>query len=606
MVKLLRDFIRLNKLSLLFCLLTSFLLLSFNIVNIYQSLIKLFIVKIIFIIIFKIIFNALFTFFWLNIFSIFIKKRITLYYSVFIFCTLLSIINYFKVIYLASPLAASDIFLISETWKVIDSSQKAAIISLLFLILIIGYFLSAKSAKRSKTNFKIFSANIFFLIGVWILQMFIEDNISYCQEINLIKPFCSLSLNARAKPDWHGDLVTVNENGFIPFFTYKLGEKVLNNITKEHISKLEVENLLNTHYSSKISSKIKNPNIVVIVEESFSDPRLYDSNLPSEDFTFIDNYKKTNFMSPVFGGGTANAEFEILTGLNISFYPDELMFVSKIKKPTYSLAYALKNHGYKTIAIHNFPKSFYNRQTIYPLLGFDEFYSLENLSTKILNADFTKDEITNDLVYSKILNLITQTQEPTFIYALTVKNHGQYEDNRYGPSSYNFSLPLTTKDKQAFGTYALGIKLTNIQLNNLVTQLKQLKRPTLLVVLGDHHPFIKNVSELNEKNTKQLENYYTPLMFWDNFHANYSKINNKNFISAPFLSNEILNIANLPSSNYFDLINKVSNCFEAIHKEFVIKNSQCTDENKKLLLSKYTKLNEDVLSGENYTFEIAK
>ena len=240
----------------------------------------------------------------------------------------------------------------------------------------------------------------------------------------------------------------------------------------------------------------------------------------------------------MFGGGTANAEFEILTGLNISFYPNELMFVSKIKRPTYSLAYTLKNRGYQTYALHNFPMSIYNRNTTYPLLGFDKFYSLENLSTKKLNADFTKDDITDDLIYEKILDILHENKQPKLIYALTVKNHGKYEDNRYGSNEYNFSIPLNEKDKQAFGTYTSGVKLTNVQLNNLVKKFEKFSEPILLVVLGDHHPFIKNISELNEKNINQLKNYYTPLMFWDNYHADYSIID-KSFVSSHFITPKI-------------------------------------------------------------------
>ena len=121
----------------------------------------------------------------------------------------------------------------------------------------------------------------------------------------------------------------------MPFFTYKLGEKVLSNINKEYISENEITNILKVQSEFNTSPKVKNPTIIILIEESLSDPRFYDPNLSSEDFTFIDSYKKSNFLSPVFGGGTANAEFEILTGLNISFYPNELMFVSKIKLINY-------------------------------------------------------------------------------------------------------------------------------------------------------------------------------------------------------------------------------------------------------------------------------
>lgn len=603
MNNLTKNFFNLYKSNLLFCFITSFILIGFNITNIYQSLLNLSFVKILIIIFFKIIFQSIFIFFWLNIFSIFIRKKITLYYIVFVFSCLLSIINYIKVIYLATPLNINDIFLVSETLKVIDTQIKISAIFILIILVGVGIICFFKAQERTNISLRIFLVNLINIIILWIAHMLIEDNITNCQNINIIKPFCNLASTLRAKPDWRGELFTVKENGFMPFFTYKLGEKVLSNINKEYISENEITNILKVQSEFNTSPKVKNPTIIILIEESFSDPRFYDPNLSSEDFTFIDSYKKSNFLSPVFGGGTANAEFEILTGLNISFYPNELMFVSNIKRPTYSLAYALKNRGYQTYALHNFPMSIYNRNTTYPLLGFDKFYSLENLSTKKLNADFTKDDITDDLIYEKILDILHEDKRPKLIYALTVKNHGKYEDNRYGSNEYNFSIPLNEKDKQAFGTYTSGVKLTNVQLNNLVKKFEKFSEPILLVVLGDHHPFIKNISELNEKNINQLKNYYTPLMFWDNYHADYSIID-KSFVSSHFITPKILQIANMQLPNYFNFIDKVSKCFDTIHNNFTIKNPNCKNSDSEALLNNYKKLNKDILEGENYAFKL--
>ena len=124
------------------------------------------------------------------------------------------------------------------------------------------------------------------------------------------------------------------------------------------------------------------------------------------------------------------------------------------------------------------------------------------------------------------------------------------------------------------------------------------------MVLGDHHPFIKNISELNEKNINQLKNYYTPLMFWDNYHADYSSIIDKSFVSSHFITPKILQIANIQLPNYFTFIDKVSKCFDTIHNNFTIKNPNCKNSDSEALLNNYKKLNKDIIEGENYAFKL--
>ena len=143
------------------------------------------------------------------------------------------------------------------------------------------------------------------------------------------------------------------------------------------------------------------PNIVVVQLESFFDVnRLKDiefSENPLPNFTQLSERCASGFLSvPVIGAGTVNSEFEMLTGMNIDdFGIGEYPYKTVLKEKTCeSLAYNLKSYGYKAYAIHDHEGSFYERNLVYPNLGFDVFDSVEYMWPEGYTAmEWSKDSV---------------------------------------------------------------------------------------------------------------------------------------------------------------------------------------------------------------------
>ncbi|WP_273792593.1 LTA synthase family protein [Brucella anthropi] len=209
----------------------------------------------------------------------------------------------------------------------------------------------------------------------------------------------------------------------------------------------------------------------------------YDSNHFRTSFESLISVAAAEFrsVSPVFGGGTANAEFEILTGLPLKNAPINGIVYREYRKEISSnaitLASVLKNSGYGTYAIHNSLRYNWSRDEVLPKLGFGRFISFEDMHGKLTFKNWlARDE----LVYSEARSVLQQTQnKPVFIHALTVYTHGPFEvvnrDNGFGD--------YTDRIQQAMADALAFIKI--LQENN----------PNAVAVLyGDHKPYFPDMS----------------------------------------------------------------------------------------------------------------
>jgi phosphoglycerol transferase MdoB-like AlkP superfamily enzyme len=199
-------------------------------------------------------------------------------------------------------------------------------------------------------------------------------------------------------------------------------------------------------------------------------------------------------LSPSFGGGTANVEFEVLTGLNVYLNKNELLYVSKIKRPIYSLARYFNQLGYTSTAMHNNGKYFYNRSAVYQNLGFQRFISLENMTTNPNSAINQGGWATDDLIYDSVKQQLQSSQQPQFIYAITVENHPMYNDDRFGKDKYIINKTgVSPASQRQLNTYLLGMQRADTKLKQLIEMTKQLDRPTMIVFFGDHLPNLQKV-----------------------------------------------------------------------------------------------------------------
>lgn len=234
------------------------------------------------------------------------------------------------------------------------------------------------------------------------------------------------------------------------------------------------------------------PNIIVVMDEAFWDPtKMGTLGFSSEPLPAIRALEKTNalgaLVSPEFGGNTANVEFEVLTGFSTSFLPKgSVAYQQYIKKPLPSLASLLRGSGYRSIAIHPYDKWYWNRDQVYKYLGFEQFISKSEFSRPEYRGFFISDQE----VARRIISETDKATKPVFIFAVTMQNHGAYNDNRYKTTKIRVRGDLSPESRHVLENYTQGAADADQSLRLLIKHYEQVKQPTMLIFFGDHLPYL--------------------------------------------------------------------------------------------------------------------
>lgn len=263
--------------------------------------------------------------------------------------------------------------------------------------------------------------------------------------------------------------------------------------SQEALAAIEQEEMLPVHIYGLAENKT--PNIIMIQLESFFDPVEWRNNPVKEDPIPYFRYLRTKFPSgylkvPSVGAGTANTEFECITGMNLDFFgPGEYPYKTILKKTVCeSTAFDLKELGYTAHAIHNNEGTFYDRHVVFSQLGFDTFTPIEYMYQIERNpTGWCKDMVLVD----EIIKVLDSTQGPDFIYTISVQGHGAYPDFEY---------------------YCSQIHEMDQFVRKLLLELNQRQEPVVVVMYGDHLPGFE--WEAEEMRNKTL--FETPYVIWNN------------------------------------------------------------------------------------------
>jgi phosphoglycerol transferase MdoB-like AlkP superfamily enzyme len=233
-------------------------------------------------------------------------------------------------------------------------------------------------------------------------------------------------------------------------------------------------------------------NVIFIMNEAFWDPtRLPNVTFSEDPLPTVRRLQAEsvsgNMLSPQFGGGTSNVEFEVLTGNSMSFLPaGSVPYQQHIGTSLPSLASYFEQQGYKSVGIHSYEGWFWNREQIYEHLGFQRFMSQEQFQSPEYRGFYISDEEVSRTIIDEVEN----TEEPMFIYAVTMQNHGPYNDNRYGEGGIKVEGQLTDEARQILETYLQGVKDADQSLQMLIDHFEQSEEPTVIVFYGDHLPML--------------------------------------------------------------------------------------------------------------------
>lgn len=484
-----------------------------------------------------------------------------------------------------TPLTGNDLRLIKSGLKLINnylSNKEIISIILLLFILIVLLILIFIFAPKSKLKINYFLS--FGLITIIFL---------------IYKLFNGFAVNSSIVSNNFWDLEAVySENGFIYCFSTTL----INNGVSEPDSYSEnfMESIYYTLEDSLVSSSnnlsvtnLSNdekelPNILMIQLESFFDPTLIESvefdTDPIPNFRELqNNYSTGTFSVSTIGGGTANTEFEVISGFNLDFFaPGEYPYNTTINnKASESINYALKELNYSTHALHNHEGNFYNRNTVFANLGFDTFTSAEYmLINEKTDLGWAKDKF----LIEPIVDLLTSTETQDFIYAISVQGHGSYPDKEISDEKYvNVTNINDDLNKNQLEYYANQVYEMDLFVKDLIDAVNALNEPTVIVFYGDHLPNLNlSKEDLSNKNL-----YETEYVIWDNLNLKKSDLN----LEAYQLTSRVL----------YDLdIN--TGILTKLHQSYLFNDENSIYSNENEYLNALKSIEYDTLFGDEYIY----
>ncbi len=273
--------------------------------------------------------------------------------------------------------------------------------------------------------------------------------------------------------------------------------------------------------SKKKETKNKdNPNMVVVLLESFIDPTevnyLNFSKDPVPNFRKLTkNYTTGHLTVPVVGAGTANTEFEILTGMSMQYFGTGEYPYKTILKQTdcESIASNLSKLGYGTHVVHNNGGNFYSRANAFSMMGFDSFTSKEmmNIQEYTPLGSWPTDNI---LIKETVKAMDATPDAPDFVYTITVQGHGDYPTDKV---LANPEIRVSgAKDEAANNQWEYYVNMIHEVdkfIKNLTDTLAARDENTIVVFFGDHLPSLG----LSESDMATGSTFETKYATWNNF-----------------------------------------------------------------------------------------
>ena len=268
--------------------------------------------------------------------------------------------------------------------------------------------------------------------------------------------------------------------------------------------------------------------VIMILSESFSDPtRVPGIALAEDPMPNIRALKETTtsglMLSPGFGGGTANIEYQSLTGLDLALFDDSMQSMYQELVPHQKNPFAwnqIWNAEYGksgSVAFHSYYKNMYLRDVNYKKFGFNKFYTLDS-KPAITHQDRTDNSpYVNDAAsYQNIIDQLNKEEHPQFLQLVTMQNHMPY-DNWYFNNQFeqaNVTENLNDYERGQINTYAKGVSITDQATIDFLNQLNAMDKPITVIFYGDHLPGSYQTAAADKNNTLAL--HQTDYFIWSN------------------------------------------------------------------------------------------
>lgn len=433
--------------------------------------------------------------------ALLVPKRNFVWLCITVVIVGLAVTNSILLCFRITPLAATDIALLTSVFEIMGiylTVWQIILLVLLVLVVIAGLIYLGIRMKKQVYHPLLAVCNAVISILAVVLMIHIGDARGWLQT-----EFANL-------PDAYAD------NGFVYCFTRSLFDRGISK--PDTYDEDTVDNILEDMKKQTTNEVEEKPNIIFIQLESFMDLKRMQGVTYSEEPTPVySSLRKTcpgGFLKvPSVGAGTANTEFEILTGMTLDYFgAGEYPYKTVLQDETCeSMAYNLRELGYRTGVLHNNTGSFYSRNKVFANLGFDYFVSseyMENLSYNPIG--WAKDKV----LTGQIQHILKATSEPDLIYTITVQDHGKYPTELLENPHIKVSgfAPEDEERQNAFTYYVNQCHETDAFLGSLIATLNAFEEPVVLVLYGDHLPNL----DITEEELASGNLFQTEYVIWSN------------------------------------------------------------------------------------------
>lgn len=438
-----------------------------------------------------------------------------------IFSIIFSLTNYFTTTFRGIPILASDLTIMGTAMNVVgnykyslDLTRTITLLGLITWCILLFRVKRLRLPKGKKRISSILGSAAICFASFWIMIYTPVMTVTPMHvTVNTFRPIKSY-----------------RKNGCVLTFMRSIQLMIIHK--PDGYSANAAEEIAAPYRSETSSGNAKTPNVIAIMDEAFADLQAVGDFRTSEDVmpfyhSLTKNTVKGFSYVSVFGGQTANTEFEFLTGLSKAFVPASATpYQLYIKSLLPGLTTHLGNQDYQgMLAFHPFRANGYNRDHVYPNLGFSDFISLKDMdvsaSDKIRN--FVSDAADFQVIIDQYEQAKKKSNAPFYLFNVTMQNHSGYDQD-----FDNLDMPISIEEKcddPELKRYLNLIHHSDTALKSLIEHFSKQKDPTVIVFFGDHEPGLSNevYSKILGKNVEKLsaeENmnlYKTPFLIWANY-----------------------------------------------------------------------------------------
>ena len=458
-------------------------------------------------------------YYWLFLFVFFIAGRTSISMAICVSAiAIIGVGNYFVVMFRSNPIVPWDIYSFETAMSVADNYvfsvdwALAEHIAMFILMLIVGVRTNIRLNKKILRPILTVAMCIpayFYISYLW------QDNLERNTGLN------DTLFNAKYMH---------SKDGF--FVSFILDIHFLHIEEPKNYSDEYALSLLNEQEVEKVETPEELPDIIAIMDETFSDPAVLGEFETNKDYMpFVHSILRgevANTISgytdvSVLGGNTANSEFEFLTGNSMAFFPNgSVPYLQYIRDGISTIVPQLEEYGYTTYGTHPYRAKGWNREFIYDLMGFDYRYFQGSFPFE----DKLRNYVSDEADFKSILEWRNNTEGPFFMFNVTMQNH-----SNYGGDFDNFDPQIVAKFKNTYSNKYLNKYLslmyeTDQDVASLLSELSQSDRKTIVVFWGDHQPNDYVVRPIykeygldfdNQTYEQQQQRQKTPFFIWANY-----------------------------------------------------------------------------------------